>query len=108
MANPSRHDLATNEVFPSLVRAPLLWGVEQRPAILIILTAIACVAAYRPNPVTYPIAALLVLGVIPWLRSKCRRDPQAITAFLQASQLPARLVPRTSAARPRRPFPSYR
>ncbi len=63
-------------VYPSLVRPILVGGVEREPMLVVLGAVAGLVAAFRPNPVTYSLAVLVVVVGLPRLRRLARRDPQ--------------------------------
>lgn len=63
-------------IYPSLVRPVLVGGVEREPMVVLIGLVAALAAAFRPNPLTYALAVLLVVVGLPRLRRLARLDPQ--------------------------------
>lgn len=72
----SERVVAEARLYPSLVRPVLVGGVEREPMVVVIGLVAALATAFRPNPLTYSLAVLLVVAGLPRLRRLARRDPQ--------------------------------
>lgn len=72
----SERPVSEARFYPSLVRPVLVGGVEREPMVVLIGLVAALATAFRPNPVTYSLALLLVVAGLPRLRRLARRDPQ--------------------------------
>jgi type IV secretory pathway TrbD component len=83
-------------IHPSLVRPVLIGGAEREPMVVVLGLVAALVTAFRPNLVTYSLAALLILVGLPRLRRLARRDPQFFAVLRRhvhvAGYYPARPV----------------
>jgi len=79
--SPREAAVPTSRIHPSLVRPILIAGVEREVMIPLVGIALFLVFGFRANFVTPTLAALLVFGLLPRLRSICRRDPQSFAVL---------------------------
>lgn len=73
---PQRSDLAPTPLFPSLVRSPLIGGLEREVVIPLVGLVLMLLLGFRPNLVTPLLALGVVALVLPALRRVTKRDAQ--------------------------------
>lgn len=102
-SSQSRSDLTATPLFPSLVRSPLIAGLEREVVIPLVGLVLMLLLGFRPNLVTPLLALGVVTLVLPALRRVTKRDAQSFEVLKGHLKL-AGYYPAAASHRARRRF----